>query len=66
MFFLNSFVGTFKSKSMTFVPTKYLKYHQNIAEIVVSQCENAKIFEARSLRSLALYIDFNNVSLGSV
>ena len=45
-----SFVGTCKPTSMSFVPTKYLKYQQNILKEIYS----------------SLYIDFLNVSVLSV
>ena len=47
-----------KPTSMPLVPTKYLKYQQNI-EIVVLECENSKNFLARSLRSLAYTYRFS-------
>ena len=45
---------------MSFLPTKYLKWQQNMKEIAVFECENAKIVQARS------FIDFLNVSVLSV
>ena len=47
------FVGTCEPTSTSFVPKKYLKYQQNIERNSSFICENAKIFEGRSLRSLA-------------
>ena len=37
------FVGTCKPTSMSFVPTKYLKYQQNIERNSSLECKNAKI-----------------------
>ena len=38
------FVGTCKADKHSFVPTKYLKYQQNIERNGSFKCENAKIF----------------------
>ena len=41
---------------------KYQKYQQNIEGIAVLECENGKIFQARSLRARShnLFIDILN------
>ena len=54
------FGGTCQTTIMSFIPTNYLKCQQNMKEIAVFECENAKIVQARS------FIDFLNVSVLSV